>query len=263
LYVENQYFQYEEWSKHLLNARRDVITKWRLGCAAAGKTIEDIPMLHVWIVIPAPERAEMLPRTHDALATLNQDHGMTGQNDLIENYNKSERIHKDQYWLRVPSIQPDVVTHANSIKKPSVMELEEKLGLKICVSMLNTCAFEDGHWRYREIYIHSKLMIANDTFFTLGSANLNQRSMVVDSELNMAVVDLRHARDLRKRVWSLLSGGIVGGDGNIQESFSDWQELREENKKRKLNHGEGQRQRQMRGFLLPFDDSRSSVKRLG
>lgn len=263
LYVENQYFQYEEWSKHLLNARRDVITQWRLGCAAAGKTIEDMPLLHVLIVIPAPERAEMVPRTHDALATLNQHHGMTGQNEMIDLYNKSGRIHKDQYWLRVPNIQPDVVKHANSIKKPSVMELEERLGLKICVSMLNTCAFEQGRWRYREIYIHSKLMIANDIFFTLGSANLNQRSMVVDSELNMAVVDPRHARDLRKRVWSLLSGDVVGEDGTIQAQFKDWRELREKNKKRKLSHGEGQRQRQMTGFLLPFDESRSSTKRLG
>lgn len=263
LYLENQYFQYEEWSKHLLNARRDVITKWRLGCAAAGKTIEDLPILHVMIVIPAPERAEMIPRTHDALATLNQHHGMKGQNDLIDLYNKSERAHKEQFWLRVPDIQPDVVTHANSIKKPGMMELEDKLGLKISVSMLNTCGFENGHWRYREIYIHSKLMMANDIFFTLGSANLNQRSMVVDSELNLAVIDIRQASDLRRRVWSLLSGGMVSGDGDVKESFRNWNNLRKENKRRKLEKAEGSGDKKMTGFLLPFDEFRSSTKRLG
>jgi phosphatidylserine/phosphatidylglycerophosphate/cardiolipin synthase-like enzyme len=263
LYLENQYFQYEDWSKHLLDARRDAIKKWKLGCKAAGKSIEDLPILHVLIVIPAPERAQMIPRTHDALATLNQHQGMKGQNEMIDAYNAAGRAHKEQFWLRVPDIQPDVVTHANSIKKPSVMELESELGLKVCVSMLNTCGLENGRWRYREIYIHSKLMMSNDVFFTLGSANLNQRSMVVDSELNMGVLDIRHTKDLRRRVWTLLSGGLVDGDGDMQESFEDWSKLRKENKKRKLDDSEVKGDRKMTGFLLPFDEYRSSVKRLG
>lgn len=35
-------------------------------------------------------------------------------------------------------------------------------------------------------YIHSKLMIVDDVFLTIGSANLNNRSMHVDTELNFA-----------------------------------------------------------------------------
>ncbi|WP_199226057.1 phospholipase D-like domain-containing protein, partial [Chromobacterium sp. Panama] len=35
------------------------------------------------------------------------------------------------------------------------------------------------------VYIHSKLMIINDVFMTQGSANINTRSMRVDSELNI------------------------------------------------------------------------------
>lgn len=34
------------------------------------------------------------------------------------------------------------------------------------------------------VYIHSKLMIVDDLFFTMGSANLANRSMTVDSEIN-------------------------------------------------------------------------------
>ncbi len=34
------------------------------------------------------------------------------------------------------------------------------------------------------VYIHAKLMIVDDVFFTLGSANLANRSMTVDSEIN-------------------------------------------------------------------------------
>lgn len=39
----------------------------------------------------------------------------------------------------------------------------------------------------RATYIHSKLMIVDDRFLTVGSANLTNRSMSVDSELNITV----------------------------------------------------------------------------
>ncbi|EGZ25745.1 phospholipase D-like protein [Phytophthora sojae] len=41
----------------------------------------------------------------------------------------------------------------------------------------------------RKIYIHSKIMIIDDVFLTIGSANWNRRSMTSDSELNADVVD--------------------------------------------------------------------------
>ena len=37
------------------------------------------------------------------------------------------------------------------------------------------------------IKVHSKLMIVDDNFLTLGSANLNYRSMLVDSEINLSL----------------------------------------------------------------------------
>ena len=39
----------------------------------------------------------------------------------------------------------------------------------------------------RATYIHSKLMIVDDQFLTVGSANLTNRSMAVDTELNLTV----------------------------------------------------------------------------
>ena len=39
----------------------------------------------------------------------------------------------------------------------------------------------------RATYIHSKLMIVDDRFLTVGSANLTNRSMAVDTELNVSV----------------------------------------------------------------------------
>lgn len=80
--------------------------------------------------------------------------------------------------------------------------------------------------RYREIYIHSKLMIIDDCFITLGSANLNARSMVVDSEINIASAEHRLAQDARRRVWGNLAGtDLDGGDlGQLDDQFKRWVE---------------------------------------
>lgn len=80
--------------------------------------------------------------------------------------------------------------------------------------------------RYREIYVHSKLMLVDDCFITLGSANLNKRSMVGDSELNIASAEHLLAKGARQRVWSNLAGpDLSGGDGSplaVKQAFDDW-----------------------------------------
>ena len=54
------------------------------------------------------------------------------------------------------------------------------------------------------IYVHSKLMICDDEFVLIGSANIGQRSMTHDSELQIGVVDGagQFARDFRKKLWA-------------------------------------------------------------
>ncbi|MET0343544.1 MAG: phospholipase D-like domain-containing protein [Polyangiales bacterium] len=48
-------------------------------------------------------------------------------------------------------------------------------------------ACDDGEQPERATYIHSKLMIVDDRLLTVGSANLTNRSMGVDTELNLTV----------------------------------------------------------------------------
>ncbi|MGK5023872.1 phospholipase D-like domain-containing protein [Janthinobacterium sp. RB2R34] len=271
LYVENQYFQYEDWARHLLAERRKVVAAWKAGSLKAGKTMRDMPIMHVLIVIPVPERAQMVPRTHDTLATLGRHDGMTGQNTMIDDYNKRPKTRQVRGGFGITSEVevklPDVVRHSNGINKPGAMTLESDFGLKVSVAMLNVSAFDKDRWRYREIYIHSKLMLVDDVFMTLGSANLNQRSMAVDSEINIATVDYRVARELRKRVWRMHSGGLVDGGGGtkgeIVDAFEKWEELMGENRGRKKSDSASADHKKMSGFLLPFEDSRSSTLRLG
>ncbi|MGZ5800745.1 MAG: phospholipase D-like domain-containing protein [Burkholderiaceae bacterium] len=80
-----------------------------------------------------------------------------------------------------------------------------------------------------QIYVHSKLMIVDDRFALLGSANINDRSLLGerDSEIAVLVMDMdtsradingkgsnqpvrKYAHELRKEIWSKLFG-ITGG----------------------------------------------------
>ncbi|HXT37783.1 MAG TPA: phospholipase D family protein [Chloroflexota bacterium] len=59
-----------------------------------------------------------------------------------------------------------------------------------------------GAWVYKPIYVHAKVAIVDDQWFTVGSANLNGRGLESDSELNAQVRDPELARALRLRLWS-------------------------------------------------------------
>lgn len=276
LYLENQYFQYEEWARHLLAVRKKVIAGWNRNCAKIGKEAEDIPVMHVFVVIPAPEAAEMIPRTYETLAPLGQQAGLEGQVEMIDKFNgvgKAGQPESKQFAPRGGSgtraTLPEVVTAANKIDKPSALILEKIYGLQVCVAALNACEFNQvrRQWRYREIYIHSKLLLIDDGFFTLGSANLNQRSMAVDSEINLATNDPHHATALRKRIWAQLATKENNG-GNatpqeIKETFKEWVKLMNENKDRQKSSSLNPKKKQMKGFIVPLADGRSSIARHG
>jgi N-acetylmuramoyl-L-alanine amidase/phosphatidylserine/phosphatidylglycerophosphate/cardiolipin synthase-like enzyme len=50
--------------------------------------------------------------------------------------------------------------------------------------------------------VHSKFVLADDRYMTIGSANANERSFQLDSELNVAVDDSKLATSFRKRLWA-------------------------------------------------------------
>jgi len=56
---------------------------------------------------------------------------------------------------------------------------------------------EEEQSLYRSIYVHAKLAIVDDTWVTVGSANLNNRGMCNDTEMNVALVQPELARRLR------------------------------------------------------------------
>ncbi len=60
----------------------------------------------------------------------------------------------------------------------------------------------DGEEDYRPIYVHAKVTIVDDVWSTVGSANLNNRGMRDDTELNVATLDAELALGLRMLLWA-------------------------------------------------------------
>jgi phosphatidylserine/phosphatidylglycerophosphate/cardiolipin synthase-like enzyme len=52
------------------------------------------------------------------------------------------------------------------------------------------------------VYVHAKVGIVDDTWMTVGSANLNEHSLFNDTEVNIVTDDAELIRDTRLRLWS-------------------------------------------------------------
>ncbi|MDM0011039.1 phospholipase D-like domain-containing protein [Variovorax sp. J22P168] len=270
IYIENQYFYYESWVRHLKETR----ARFMKGLQKASRPPQ---MLHLIAVIPSPEDDGMIPRTYDMVKSL-------GEADSMPNQDKGMKAigRKWERWSQLPEdkrLDPDnapvwnaVYATARQVAAPVKNHMTgelEGLGLKVLIARLVTQnkgkPMPRPEQDFRQIYIHSKLMLIDDACFTLGSANMNVRSMAVDSELNMITDDHLKAKDLRKRVWGMHAGGYnksAGGEGGpvaIKSAFADWQKVMELNKKI-VDQG---RSESMTGFVIPFEDEREIYFRHG
>jgi phosphatidylserine/phosphatidylglycerophosphate/cardiolipin synthase-like enzyme len=73
---------------------------------------------------------------------------------------------------------------------------------RIQVFCLATSTNIDGVEHYRPIYVHAKVAIIDDLWSTVGSANLNNRGMRDDTEMNVATLNAELARDSRILLWA-------------------------------------------------------------
>jgi phospholipase D1/2 len=245
IYIENQYFFYPEFVRNLKGERKKFCDAW---ARLSRKPMMEVPSLHLFIVIPHPEDDGMVPRTFDMLTELGASSTMPEQGKYVD----GGKLDQDY---------PDAHEGAKGNKvlnRPDLKELQTTFGLKVSVARLRTSGADaNGKMAYREIYIHSKLMLIDDVFVTLGSANLNQRSMAVDSEINIAATGLEWASGLRQRVFELHSGGVTSGTGDrarMPHVFDQWEGRMAANRDIQK---EGVAN--LRGFLLPFEDHRATT----
>jgi phospholipase D1/2 len=98
---------------------------------------------------------------------------------------------------------------------------------------LRNCEVVGGQLRTEQIYVHSKLLIADDSIVVMGSANINDRSLKGqrDSELAVYIQDkaivkaplngketevMKFGHELRKALWRKHLGLTSGGNGVVK-----------------------------------------------
>lgn len=153
IFIQNQYIQYEPWARHLFECVQ------RMRSAGYAKEV------YVFILTSTPERDGMDLHTYSVAKEIGQSRTMK-----VEHEQKVEAAKKGH------------------CKIPYTAEEMAARGINVVMGSLWTCAPKREGWPlrgedYEEIYIHAKVAIVDDVVFTLGSANLNLRSMAIDSEL--------------------------------------------------------------------------------
>jgi phosphatidylserine/phosphatidylglycerophosphate/cardiolipin synthase-like enzyme len=107
-------------------------------------------------------------------------------------------------------------------------------GLKIHICTLVAPDSPGDSWM--PVYIHSKIMIIDDVFLTHGSANINTRSMEVDSEMNICHEHMEVTQPLRRKLWAIHTGGIAGGASDTpKKAFDAWSDIIKRNKKNQID----------------------------
>jgi phosphatidylserine/phosphatidylglycerophosphate/cardiolipin synthase-like enzyme len=80
------------------------------------------------------------------------------------------------------------------------------------------------------VYVHSKIMIVDDVFLTHGSANINRRSMEVDSELNICHERMDVTQPLRRHLWNIHTGGEKNGASDVpDDAATAWENIIKQN----------------------------------
>jgi phosphatidylserine/phosphatidylglycerophosphate/cardiolipin synthase-like enzyme len=85
------------------------------------------------------------------------------------------------------------------------------------------------------VYVHAKIGVVDDEWFTLGSANLNDHSLLNDTEVNVVTRDPGFAREARIRLWSehleVPPGGLLGDPVALVDSH--WKPIAYEQQERR------------------------------
>ena len=105
-----------------------------------------------------------------------------------------------------------------------------------------------GERHLEEVFNHAKLMIVDDLFLTVGSANINDRSFEYEGDINLAVADSEWAKAARLDIWNEHLNGDSRLTGDIDGDVAVWMEHAADN--RRFLDGEVDRPR---SNVFPFE----------
>lgn len=260
IYIENQYFRWPPLAEAINKAAADQTRKGRdpglhgnlhlfvitnastdgvgpgavntqrmLESLGRGETIPEITKLQrieqakAQAQAQTPTLSELLEQ--QALLTLTRLTDALGGGEMSDKAQEAQRdaARNNEYRQAVLNDQIKAIENSKLVPSP-------RPGLKIHVCSLVAPDSPAGK-PWMPVYIHSKLMIVNDVFTTHGSANINTRSMQVDSELNIAHEWMSVTQAMRRRLWNLHTDK-KGAQDDPDKAFKAWQKIINSNKDR-------------------------------
>lgn len=202
IFIQNQYIQYAPWAEHLVE------------CVGRLRSAGYLKPIYVFILTSTPENDGMDVPTYDTASKVGMSESMKV---LHEKAVKKARTEKT--------------------KPPITVEELAEHGINVFMGSLWTCARDKDKLQatdYEEIYIHAKVAVVDDAAFTIGSANLNLRSMAIDSELNVLSEAKDVAFQLRRDLFSQCSGMVGPAQfGDMAETFKQWKKSASNNSESK------------------------------
>lgn len=200
IFIQNQYIQYKPWAEHLIE------------CSGRLRAAGYLKPLYVFILTSTPESVGMDRPTYDVAGSIGMSTTMRVEHEeAVTNAKKNGG--------RTPVNAEELAAH----------------GLHVFMGSLWTCSNKEGKLSstdYEEIYIHAKVAVVDDAAFTIGSANLNLRSMALDSELNVLSDAFDVAYKLRADLFhqcTKLPGPLAFAD--MEDAFLQWTQMANQNKK--------------------------------
>lgn len=283
IYIENQYFRWKPFADAVVDiARRH---------AEGGRDPGEHGYLHLFVVTNSSDegmadgalgtfrmlrqlgRSEVMPSVarleHDdywqaKLDALREEH-FAALRKLTAYYDRADAMGRLDGPIERLEIERDELARqykelAGKIhqERKAPITPTEVPGLKVHICTLVAPDSPPDNWL--EVYIHSKLMIVDDVFTTLGSANINERSMSSDSELNICVEDPAVAKPLRRQLWGLHTGENTSTD-DMTIAFKSWMKIISKNKERHLPEFGNEQQKPLCSLVefLRTSDSRKNV----
>ena len=245
IYIENQYFRWPPLAES--------IKKAALVQRVKGRTPEKDGSLHLFVITNVTEGGigagtVNTQRMLESLGRADAIPGVTRERMIDKIRDEAPGKYASGAWSRDPATQERINKEfirqqkeyeAKLKKAEELKDSDIKMvpvpGLKIHICSLVAQDSLPENWV--PVYVHSKLMIVNDIFTTHGSANINTRSMQVDSEMNIAHEWSSVTKSLRKRLWDLHTNKL-GAQDNASDAFDAWEDILSKNKDRQQNNQE-------------------------
>lgn len=176
------------WLTHRLGSAQNGLLN-DIGEALAnriGRAIDEKRPFHVYMILPVhPEGALNVPNIMHQVS-LTMQSLVFGEHSLVKRIQRRMALREllDREVSREEALK--IIEHKDSEKRPTYEQQDWTRYLTLL--NLRTWAKLDERVVTEQIYIHSKLLIADDRVAILGSANINDRSLEGDRDSELAVI---------------------------------------------------------------------------